>query len=143
MQTFLPSKDFKESAKILDNKRLGKQRVEVYQILRAMTGKTKGWTNHPATKMWRGYQTSLAMYGWYMCEEWKYRGFNDTLTEKIVKFIDAHDLKRGQYDDPPWLGDPDFHAAHRSNLLRKDAKFYKKYKWKEPNDLPYVWPETK
>ncbi|MFN7881952.1 MAG: pyrimidine dimer DNA glycosylase/endonuclease V, partial [bacterium] len=33
MQTFLPSPSFAESARILDNKRLGKQRVECKQIL--------------------------------------------------------------------------------------------------------------
>jgi len=34
MQTFLPFPDFAESAKCLDNRRLGKQRVEAKQILR-------------------------------------------------------------------------------------------------------------
>jgi len=33
MQTFLPYKDFVKSVRCLDNKRLGKQRVEAYQIL--------------------------------------------------------------------------------------------------------------
>ena len=33
MQTFLPYPDFHESAKVLDMKRLGKQRVEVLQLL--------------------------------------------------------------------------------------------------------------
>lgn len=32
MQTFLPTPDFLETAKILDNKRLNKQIVEAYQI---------------------------------------------------------------------------------------------------------------
>ena len=37
MQTFLPYPDFARSARCLDNRRLGKQRVESYQILRAGT----------------------------------------------------------------------------------------------------------
>ena len=41
---------------------------------------------------------------------------------------------------PLWLGDPTFHASHRSNLLRKDPVFYGKHGWSEPTDLPYVWP---
>jgi hypothetical protein len=49
-----------------------------------------------------------------------------------------------QYLDPPWLGNPYFHAAHRSNLLRKDAEkgwgWYCNFGWEEPDDLPYVWP---
>jgi hypothetical protein len=36
MQTFLPLPDFIESAKVLDYKRLGKQRVEAWQILKAI-----------------------------------------------------------------------------------------------------------
>ena len=38
MQTFLPVADFTESARLLDNPRLGKQRVECLQVLRALTG---------------------------------------------------------------------------------------------------------
>jgi hypothetical protein len=33
MQTFLPYRDFKQSFRILDWRRLGKQRVEAHQIL--------------------------------------------------------------------------------------------------------------
>ena len=36
MQTFLPYEDFTKTAQCLDYKRLGKQRVEAYQILRIL-----------------------------------------------------------------------------------------------------------
>lgn len=39
MQTFLPYADFAESASVLDQKRLGKQRVETLQIFQALTGR--------------------------------------------------------------------------------------------------------
>jgi len=42
-------------------------------------------------------------------------------------------------DYPPWVGRKDFHDSHKSNLLRKDFEFYKKYDWNIPSDLPYVW----
>jgi Pyrimidine dimer DNA glycosylase len=45
MQTFLPFPSFEESARVLDNKRLGKQRVETMQILKALTLPTYGWKN--------------------------------------------------------------------------------------------------
>lgn len=67
MQTFLPYADFKQSAEVLDKQRLGKQRVEAYQILRALLGITNGWIHHPATKMWRGYERALAEYAMAMC----------------------------------------------------------------------------
>lgn len=53
MQTFLPYTDPEKCARVLDNKRLGKQRVEAIQILNVLLGvtQTKGWRNHPAVKM--------------------------------------------------------------------------------------------
>lgn len=36
MQTFLPYPDFRQSAKVLDRARLGKQRVECLQLARAI-----------------------------------------------------------------------------------------------------------
>ena len=48
----MPSQDYMTTASQLDNKRLGKQRVEAYQIIRALTGESQGWIHHPATKMW-------------------------------------------------------------------------------------------
>ena len=49
MQTFLPYKSFKQSLQSLDYRRLGKQRVEAFQILNVLLGRTetKGWSlNH-------------------------------------------------------------------------------------------------
>jgi len=42
---------------------------------------------------------------------------------------------------PPWMGNEKFHISHMSNLLRKNYKFYKKYKWNVSKDIPYVWPK--
>ncbi len=41
---------------------------------------------------------------------------------------------------PRWLGDPDFHLAHQSALVRKDPDFYGPLFPGVPDDLPYVWP---
>lgn len=44
MQTFLPYPNFAASARVLDNRRLGKQRVECVQILKAIQpGYATGW----------------------------------------------------------------------------------------------------
>ena len=51
--------------------------------------------------------------------------------EKIAKF------KTLQI--PKWLGNKKFHSAMRSNLLRKDKKYYSKFGWKEKDNLPYIW----
>ena len=130
MQTFLPYEDFEESALALDWRRLGKQRLECDQILKALGG-SKGWRNHPAVLMWKGYEAALRRYRNVVIREWVSRGFRNTMP-----------LMRsgGRIRMPFWLGDQSFHAAHRSNLLRKDSVFYQQYDWKEDPDLPYVWP---
>lgn len=134
MQTFLPYPDFAKSASVLDNRRLGKQRVECLQILKALSDPNYGWQNHPAVKMWRGHTGALVCYGRAACHEWIKRGFNDTCLTKI------DDLALPFGGMPSFIGNPAFHAAHRSNLLRKDPKWYVQFGWTEPSDLPYVWP---
>jgi hypothetical protein len=136
MQTFLPCADFFKSARVLDRQRLGKQRVENLQIMKALvTG--QGWVNHPATKMWRGYECDLMTYQSAICSEWTWRGYKDTCLNKT--FI-LHDCEWSDEKQPPWLGDEAFHASHRSNLLRKLPEHYSQFGWIEPDDLPYVWP---
>lgn len=132
MQTFLPYPDLQRSVAALDNRRLGKQRVEAYTILRVLQGKTRGWAAHPAVKMWCGYENALGLYLNCCIDEWVRRGFRNRLKKWPVK-------KPVRY--PPWWGDPAFHASHRSNLLRKDPEFYRVYGWQEPPDLPYIWPK--
>jgi hypothetical protein len=146
MQTFLPYPDFAASAACLDYRRLGKQRVECLQILTALNVPTYGWQNHPAVRMWRGYDAALICYGLAVCTEWVKRGYNDTCFTKIHTFFKPdgddtlHDCMTGNI--PPWLGDNAFHASHRSNLLRKDPAHYQQFGWTEPSTLPYIWPLT-
>lgn len=136
MQTFLPYDSYFKSAKALDNKRLGKQRVEVLQILNALAGKSKGWTNHPATRMWRGHETQLISYGLIVCSVWVARGFKDTCFDKIMAMADEFAPNTNR---PPWLGDKRLHISHQSNLVRKDPGYYSD-KFDVPDNLPYYWP---
>lgn len=134
MQTFLPYPDFTQSAQCLDRQRLGKQRVETLQILKALTDPAYGWQNHPATHMWRGYTPALADYGLAICAEWRARGYRDSCALQLVPFtVENPSL-------PSWIGNPDLHASHRSNLLRKFPEHYAQFGWTEGPDLPYIWP---
>lgn len=138
MQTFLPYPDFTRTARVLDRQRLGKQRVETLQILNALTGKSKGWVNHPATRMWRGHEMALFAYGLEICDEWIRRGYEDSCRRKM---IDLMHKKIGTSDSiPPWLGDPLFHDSHKSKLLQKDFGYYSRFDWQVPTNLDYVWP---
>lgn len=134
MQTFLPYADFDESARVLDRQRLGKQRVEAWQILNALRGITAGWSNHPATRMWRGHEAALVEYGLVICGEWIARGYKDTMLDRFLS------LRSSDHVSPPWLGDRDFHLSHQSNLVRKDPAHYAPLFPGVPSDIDYVWP---
>ncbi|MBP1820922.1 MSMEG_6728 family protein [Mycobacterium sp. OAE908] len=149
MQTFLPYADFGATACVLDKRRLGKQRVETIQVLRALTVAGYGWRHHPAAKMWAGYEEALVRYGLDICAVWCDLGNADTCSGTLVA-----DLTQGtglssprvQQDLaaagelPPWLGDPAFHRSHQSALVRKDPAHYRPIFNDVPDDLPYVWP---
>lgn len=138
MQTFLPYSSYVESAKVLDMKRLGKQRVEALQIARSLGGISTGWRNHPATRMWSSHLPALVKYGVTVCDVWLERGYRDTCRDKLLAIVPLEEAFSSE--PPPFIGDEAFHASHRSNLLRKDPVFYGVYGWSEPDDLPYVWP---
>jgi hypothetical protein len=150
MQTFLPVADFEESARLLDPARLGKQRVETLQVLRAMELPDYGWASHPAVRMWRGRTPALVAYGLAMVRVWCEQGFADSTRDLIGEF--APSVTTATQSElaaagllPSWVGDEALHRSHRSNLLAKDPVFYRPRFTErfgpEPDDLPYVWPE--
>ncbi|MCK6210141.1 MSMEG_6728 family protein [Georgenia sp. EYE_87] len=148
MQTFVPYSDFAATAEVLDDKRLGKQRVEVIQIVRALTWPDYAWKSHPAVLMWKGHEEALGRYGLTMCEAWTDRGFGDTCAETIVTDLAAAGVPAiRSYEElvtggalPGWLFDPELLRSHRSNLIRKDPAHYRSLFPDVPDDLPYVWP---
>ncbi|GAA4932870.1 MSMEG_6728 family protein [Actinoplanes utahensis] len=152
MQTFLPDPDFLASARALDTKRLGKQRVETIQVLRGLTVAGYGWRHHPAVKMWHGYEEALVRYGLDMCAVWVDAGNADTCADTLradVRTTAGIEVIRSQQalgeagHLPPWLGDPALHLSHRSALVRKDPAFYRPVFGDDvPDDLPYVWPAS-
>jgi len=125
---------------VLDPKRLGNQ---VYR--EGLTLIRGGWKHHPASKMWRGYEHSLAQYclaGLDVLLEIYNRDYphhRDTFNRYLQAFLDT--------GKPPWLGMNEFHSAHRSILLYKNWSWYYKFGWKEEpakpdknGRLPYIWP---
>jgi hypothetical protein len=149
MQTFLPFPDFAESAAALDDRRLGKQRVEALQIVRAIVRPVYGWKNHPAVRMWRGFEEALGAYGVAVCREWCRRSHADTCELKILDDLREAGVRAPPRTQarlaragalPPWLGDEALHRSHRSSLLRKDPAWYGDRFADVPPDLPYVWP---
>lgn len=141
VQTFLPYASFTRSAAVLDPRRLGKQRVEALQVLRAITVPDYGWRHHPAAKMWRGYVPALAAYSLAMTDAWIAAGFADTVRPQVVAFApEVEGVAQEDLELPPWIGDESVHRSHRSNLVRKDPEFYAPLFPDVAPDLPYVWP---
>jgi len=135
VNTFLPYANFVQVAESLDDRRLGKQRVEAFQILKANLGLTEGWRNHPAAVMWRGNEGMLAAYAITMCNEWSKRGFVDNMRGQIIELMKQHKLVA--IKKPWWLGAEEFHKSHQSNLKRKLPEHYD---FEVEDDLPYKWP---
>lgn len=133
MQTFLPYADFTRSAAVLDRARLGKQRVEVLQILRVLHGLTHGWQHHPAVLMWQSSPGHLVDYGVAICDEWIRRGYRDTCRDKIKALY----VKKRK--PPVILGHELFHSSHRAALLHKFPSHYGQFGWVEVPRLDYVW----
>ena len=157
MQTFLPVNRLDLCPIYLDDKRLGKQRVETKQILIALgidVGDSKGdtssgWRHHPAVKMWKGCEYALSYYGFCTCREWVGRGFRDVLApqfELVMRGFDPEGCHFPPHSDvyklPSWWGVFELHSSHRSNLVRKDAAFYSQW-FLEDGSQPYYWPTQK
>ena len=152
MITFLPFEGFELCARALDKKRCWKQVVEAKQILCILHyelapsdwKESKAWINrnyinHPAIKMWIGYEEYLAVYYQLMLNASKnIHGINTDLPDHII-----FDPVKQPY--PWWLGNEDFHRSHRARLIEKDSDFYLP---KFPNDKgfnegKYLWPDIK
>lgn len=143
MQTFMPYPDFFQSLDCLDNKRLGKQRVEAKQILNVLLNRPtksgvpyKGWLNHPCVRMWRGYENALMEYFNVSVMVWESRGFKNTM---------EFEEPGGAVPLPEWMRHPVLYLSHRANLLRKDYQFYSQYGWQNEvsPDEPYAWLDEK
>ena len=134
MQTFLPFQNYAESAESLDNKRLNKQILEAYQILKVLSGQSPSgaWRNHPAVLMWKNAEYSLRTYAKTMISEAKSRGIK---TDKNEANIDALEDLCGPIwgtNKPFWANSSGPHLnriniTHRANLYRKDRIYYAKF----------------
>jgi hypothetical protein len=150
MQTFVPYPDVRRSAQSLDRQRLGKQRVECWQILLALkalrTGdlyttdkrgklRKRGWVSHPCTAMWQGHEGYLAYYAFHVCSEWIRRGYKDNMRERFIAIMQEHN----DMTPPAWWGREDIHVSHQANLVRKDPAHYELQFPNANPDMEYVW----
>jgi len=137
VNTFVVSTDLRICVKSLDYRRLGKQRVEAYQIWKILmklpnkNGSTStAWRNHPAVKMWEGYTCFLAKYCNACIDEWITRGYKNTMEK----------LPHCSSPCPPWWwGREDVIKSHQASLNRKNPSFYS-FEVSQDEYPKYVWP---
>ena len=132
----------------LDRRRLVKQLLETRQIMAALAGTTKGWVNHPATKMWYGKEDILFDYGLQNARElekrlylfannlsWLTEFYNSIVEQRATDGLwDDRELDRVIY-------------THRGRLYEKDPLYYAQ--WVDYSDYKkhvccercnYYWP---
>ncbi|MCX8187189.1 MAG: pyrimidine dimer DNA glycosylase [Nitrososphaeria archaeon] len=137
MQIFRPYIDWRLSAAALDDKRLGKQRVECKQVLKAILRRLnlindgkRGWLNHPIVLMYyndgRAYIQDLVSFFQACVDEWKRREFTSTISLDDIKEL----LEKVESLD----GTPITHVhevEYRRILLIKNPEHYLKVFTKE------------
>lgn len=144
MQIFFPLNTAEASVRCLDNKRL------VNQILReCKTLINGGWSNHPVSKLWAGYEIGLCCYALDGIQELRHRGLaSDTIDDheswwsgRLAYYCSQPGAKVGI---PDLVYEPEFQLAHRSNLLAKDFEWYSRM----PEfagvvqGMPYIWNDA-
>ncbi len=150
VNTFILHPNLWVNSKLIDNTRLGKQRVEAMQILNTLQGSEKqGWCNHPAVKMWRGYEEFLKCYINSIITEWVNRGFDNNYP--LIETINNP-------SKPWWWNKQAIHFTHQANLYLKMPHFYANTKARLNMKIPtifddedifnyytqigYIWPEN-
>jgi hypothetical protein len=130
MQTFLPNKQFHRSAQILDSKRLNKQILEGYQILKVLSSDDPfaAWRNHPAVLMWKGHETALYHYVMAMVKEATLRGIKTDKNRANIRALVQAKSHLWNNKKPLWYSDDKIinriTESHRANLYRKDPEYY-------------------
>lgn len=141
MQVFLPEEKFRSTAQILDQKRLVKQLLEGRQILSALAGETKGWVNHPATRMWKGHETQLVGYLSEIAAEMGIRKYKWQDNWNVIHNTFYNHFNGGNIRYPDWWYDERRHKVtytHKANLFIKAPDLYPQYEEYSKDYRDYV-----
>lgn len=154
MQTFLPYSAMRDSLDALDNKRLNKQVLETYQILKVLSGQSQSnaWRNHPAVLMWEGAEAELWRYGMTAIALANMRGIKTK--NNLANFDALAKISATSWgnDEPAWRKNPTIlkrvNTTHKANLYRKDREYYAEYadavnsEYNKPccDGCQYFWP---
>jgi hypothetical protein len=140
VQVFRPYVDQGRSAAFLDDRRLGKQRVELKQVLLAILRRRgvlrdgrRGWLNHPIVLMYDAgpYVEDLVRYFYAAVDEWTRRGYRSN-----ISLDDVEPLLKEVEGAPGTPVTEDMAREYRRLLLLKEpCHYYKKLSAAELEEL--------
>lgn len=111
---------------VWNRKRLGKQRVEAYQIWTVLVlGVKANYTNSPISRMWNGYTDALSVYLYICCKVWEERGYRNEKMAQYLSMYKINELVKPYLDGekkleyPSWFGKDEFHDSHKAMLYHK------------------------
>lgn len=114
-----------ETAYALDPKRFNKQMIEARQILAALRGDTKAWSNHPCTLMYRDHDRWL--YNYLRCLE--------CVRNREYAMASLFSFTASQRR-PPFHTEAYFNQMKR-RLYTKDRDFYRQ--WSDLGESDVNW----
>ena len=134
MQNYILDFNFRESASILDNKRLFANIYENIHGLSSLLGcnrdlytPKRSVANHPNIKRWSGYEPTYYAYIWIHIEEWIIRGYMiGNITRYNMQLLEKYKVLYQCYSEkcPDWVT-KDLIKSHQYSLLQKNPDFYK------------------
>lgn len=141
----------KKTFECLDQARLTKQLVETIQLIEAITNPTKGFRNHPVTRMWMDHVSALIDYG-LVCVSVIAERFPDYSYQMMQQKLLNNSLRQDDPVYPAWFEDEQLYMSHRASLFFKspelypqfepEAKLYEQYAWPVPVAKPSLFLET-
>ena len=116
-----------ETAKALDGRRLKKQIIECRQMIRAMAGETKAWSNHPCTIQYSKHRTWLSYY---------------MLT--LSEFAKGHETTAEIASRQAMIYKPAFHTEEyldqmKRRLYTKDPEHYSQWSEYGTSEVNWYW----
>lgn len=133
MQVFLPEYTYEASAAALDYKRLVKQLLEGRQIMSVLAQESPGkaWKNHPAVRMFEGFEHELYSYLKAIRNEMRERGYKWENNWNVIKDTYSRNFADNPQVKPEWMSDPTIFdrviITHRGRLWEKNPEFYADY----------------
>lgn len=123
-----------ETARALDQKRLGKQIIETRQVISAISGETSAWAKHPVVKMYDSPEGLRYLKAYLRILE-AYRKGKAGIIVRVLNFF-IHKIR-------PCFHVEAYYDQMKRRLYTKDNNHYQQWAWLGESEVNWYWnPET-